>query len=994
MDGTNLSPQSGSSSGGIGKNILIFLGIILVVLIPLVIFGVLLYRDANISVKDVNITNITDSGFTVTWVSDDPYVGRVVFQEDDKTWPAIFSQNGKEMAYDDRDVKLNENGTYVQQDSGVIPRYTHHVTVRNVSPRTTYSLRVAGTINGKEIPLKVTTKEIIEDLNTPDPAYGKIEGVQVNDSFIIISLAEPSEEYGLVSVPVSDNGTYSFDMNQIPEDKKADSLVALIKNENKKIKQHEYQKEDYKPLETIVVIEDTSTEADIKGVDYLVNEVAASGCASGEYYCGTFTIDGEQCSVDRCVKSSEFTEIGATGCYDFAAKTCSDETEELGPPTYNEDRGPVDDSSTGEASETSYSDVAPDFGKVESEEPLTTSIGKCNDVGWTEGCTFSGISCGKGLYWTGSSGHCYFCVNNGEGMVLATKGNFSTCPPTYSPGETEIPSNLNYDSIDEFSQSIGPDGVKYETSGKTPEDVQEERMLEERIEQMKNDDDGSISYDGDSSSVETVVGDRRSCQNLGGFINLSNEIINKNKYTEGVSYDYCLLDNARRQYYALDPYTITPQNKLTRKPVDVGVKLEQLTEDDLQVDLDTDACSFWDKEGDAFGLAPGASEIGTKKCTLGSGKEAYYCLPGYTKKYPQHATLNACVRDEEKIDSCVSKGIDDSQTFKMISSNAVNTDASLYEQCTTFEGAVYYCENGAYMKGANREVNECIKPGRNLEPEALIGLIDNVHAQTPASRGAVLGDSNGESLTTEESGRYVFFQDGEKIAEQDIVVKDDEVEIKLYDDLNGNGLKDENEDYYEDYSQISIAKEASVESYVLSSGWNLIHIPMIDTRTEDAIESASDFVNYWKNQGANILHIARYKDGKFEMYTQRETDNEYDSSDFDIYPGEGIFVMNMGDTIELTFSGNKVEESFPLTLNNGWNLVGVIAPETDYNSEQVLEGIGEQGITADTISQFENGIYQSVIYEESTLFGNNFNVIEKRGYFIRVQDGGGSQFTP
>jgi hypothetical protein len=264
--------------------------------------------------------------------------------------------------------------------------------------------------------------------------------------------------------------------------------------------------------------------------------------------------------------------------------------------------------------------------------------------------------------------------------------------------------------------------------------------------------------------------------------------------------------------------------------------------------------------------------------------------------------------------------------------------------------------------------------------------------ETPRSTGSVLQAST-QGFNIEESGRYVVFQDGDRVTETEIVVEDDAVEVRLFEDTNGNGIKDEGENFIENYSEISISREASVKEYLIDSGWNLINLPLIDTRVDNPIRTAADLITHWNEQSAEITHIARYRGGQFDIYSLREDGTSFDTN-FDIIPGEALFVLNTTSQVRLTFSGNEFEESVPVQLSNGWNLVGIVAPNTDYDSEGVLNALSDQGFDASTISQFENGLYESVISDEDVIFGNNFNVIDKRGYFIRVESGGDNQFTP
>jgi hypothetical protein len=86
----------------------------------------------------------------------------------------------------------------------------------------------------------------------------------------------------------------------------------------------------------------------------------------------------------------------------------------------------------------------------------------------------------------------------------------------------------------------------------------------------------------------------------------------------------------------------------------------------------------------------------------------------------------------------------------------------------------------------------------------------------------------------------------------------------------------------------------------------------------------------------------------------------------------------------------------PFRVQNGWNLVGVYTNEKTYTAEQLLKGMNDAKITADTVSKYDSGLYSNVVYENSILYGNSFNLIERQGYFIKVKSGGGTdvKFTP
>ena len=108
--------------------------------------------------KNIQLTNVSDSSFTVTWLTDSTATGTVRL-----SMPPFQSIT----AFDDRDT----NGK-------LTPYQTHSVTVRSLKPNTNYSLKVLS--NGKSYgdnkkPLSVRTAPTIgKGSSGLEPAYGTI----------------------------------------------------------------------------------------------------------------------------------------------------------------------------------------------------------------------------------------------------------------------------------------------------------------------------------------------------------------------------------------------------------------------------------------------------------------------------------------------------------------------------------------------------------------------------------------------------------------------------------------------------------------------------------------------------------------------------------------------------------------------------------------------------------------------------------------------------
>lgn len=237
----------------------------------------------------------------------------------------------------------------------------------------------------------------------------------------------------------------------------------------------------------------------------------------------------------------------------------------------------------------------------------------------------------------------------------------------------------------------------------------------------------------------------------------------------------------------------------------------------------------------------------------------------------------------------------------------------------------------------------------------------------------------------ESSGRYSIFVNGELAAVYDLTVED-KLKLKYFYDTNKNGIQDAGETII-DSSEVTIKKDASISKYKIDAGWNAINIPQIASG-DNPVLTAGDLISYWSESGIELTKVARFTSGKFQTYTSRDIGNN-----FTLLPGQGIFVYSpYGGIAE--FHGKDFIDNVPIFLENGWNLVGISSSSQKYSAKAMLEKLNSTNVESDTISLFENGIYKSIILEESVLFGNDYKLVNNKGYFIRVKSGGGNKFTP
>jgi len=247
----------------------------------------------------------------------------------------------------------------------------------------------------------------------------------------------------------------------------------------------------------------------------------------------------------------------------------------------------------------------------------------------------------------------------------------------------------------------------------------------------------------------------------------------------------------------------------------------------------------------------------------------------------------------------------------------------------------------------------------------------------------VLGAQSFDRSVT-ESGTYVFTNGNQILGVKDVVVTSGKVDIKVYNDLNANDRRDEGEDYITDLPGFQVEQQNSITDYSLSPGWNLINLNLLGIESGRTLR-ASNLINLWNNQGAAITQVVKYETGQFVSYTNRGKDDIF-GPDFNLLTGQGYFVLNARNKpISVTFRGLKPKQFVPINLTNGWNLVGFTQPSKPYTAQSLINTTTAQGGNIDTVSRFENGSYSSYIYgEDGTFFGNDFNINERRGYFLKV----------
>jgi len=132
--------------------------------------------------KQVKITNVTDSGFTVSWITDSLTTGFLKYGNDN---------NLSLTASDDRDQASETTGKY----------FTHHISLKNLNSATSFSFKLGSggrLFDNNGQPYQITTAPIIQTPAPPsDVVHGtvvKADGSPASGAIVYLSLANTTAQ--------------------------------------------------------------------------------------------------------------------------------------------------------------------------------------------------------------------------------------------------------------------------------------------------------------------------------------------------------------------------------------------------------------------------------------------------------------------------------------------------------------------------------------------------------------------------------------------------------------------------------------------------------------------------------------------------------------------------------------------------------------------------------------------------------------------------------
>ncbi|MEI6462130.1 MAG: fibronectin type III domain-containing protein [bacterium] len=364
--------------------------------------------------------------------------------------------------------------------------------------------------------------------------------------------------------------------------------------------------------------------------------------------------------------------------------------------------------------------------------------------------------------------------------------------------------------------------------------------------------------------------------------------------------------------------------------------------------------------------------------------ESKFC--GDSNSIPNLTTTTSVVNSPSKevvkatnVDQC-GKGLDcqGKMSGSMVCVSDSDVDTSPHNCCPSGTSVVL-SNTGVKVCGHGSYVGVGPKPAMNN------------HIQSNLNAAAVLGVSDSSSQTTvpvDGIGTYKINSiSGYNLTNKEVkVIDSNNLKINFFEDLNGDGIKQDNEPFITTPLDVKIEKVSDTTIWDLKVGWNLISFNLVSS----SIKTAKNLLDEITNQGGYATHVATYRNGKWVMYSQRA--GIVLGQDYNLVPGEGYFVR-VHQAVTLKLDGKKIEKQNPVYVSTGWNLLGF---RTDANKKAsvLLDGINKtDGVTVDTVTKYSDGRYGNLVKDSGTVYGQDFVIDETSGYFVRATKGGKSVNT-
>jgi hypothetical protein len=168
-------------------------------------------------------------------------------------------------------------------------------------------------------------------------------------------------------------------------------------------------------------------------------------------------------------------------------------------------------------------------------------------------------------------------------------------------------------------------------------------------------------------------------------------------------------------------------------------------------------------------------------------------------------------------------------------------------------------------------------------------------------------------------------------------------------------------------------------TYKLAKGWNLISVPF----QNNDVTKASELINYIKEKKqVQVNHVARFSGGRWLIYSQ-DDEHTY-SNDFVLIPEDGYFIF-ANDFVEFELTGH-FERGMNYQFSRGWNLFGVSSREVK-NYQRASKFLKDNELLkydTSVFSSWDAGLYETFLVEKSVEYGGDIDLLAGKAYFVKL----------
>lgn len=1012
------------------KKYLIVLSSFLVVLIATLI-GLFVYEYIRIKPNDVKFTNVTSTSVTVSWNTDTPLAGTVrVFEGEIKTPVSFFG--GEERFFDTRDVKKAELEAAEETSRNIIDNqdltvsssdfvtdvevmyrgdyYTHHVSITGLSPETEYSFMVGDThILRKVIDFEgnstVRTFSIPENVKSPSPAYGSVKDAQnkgdvefedlppLDDGLLYFNYLDEfsGERSNVFSSSLNDGGGWYIDVGGAVgedgepfldrfEDTVTNILVELSLDAGPLGKWETIENFDaIAPTETIIL-----NVPNVSNEKLLPLEKLDSNNMIENFF------DKSIQGVSAQSKNCQWISFCSLGWYDYSKSawvTCSNS-------------------------------------EITSAQASTLESRGCSGISNAQAEIANYGNCGGGVaenaYACSNSDQCVQCQRRASDNQLRLVNVASS----YCAGKACGSSSPQTQTCWTISSEGGlPYCSSYQAATCDSGDYSSKSACEDIVNQ--NTPDTRTCYRVQNGRCVSYQDTDQSC---GNNYTTNTGCLNANDPCSGKDAgDFCIMTNGSTGMCSSSGICRTS----IAAPCQGGAASEGSN------------CIV---EGNA-GNCNASGVCVPKNTTVGVSEEedseTVSCKPNITFMKPC-ITLEGEAGKCSMAGACFKSGADcifDGEENRLGEYNSMGTCTASFIG-TTIEQAIPFRVGGqvcnttypCFCKSSDkvlpyliagggtwcphvRKDNACnenrngwvckasqdkyICDGDDCVPSGSVQGIQiesnnqNSFVESFISKAEAydyIFDTGTGIISSISEGTYIFEYEGESYA---FIVPEGADEILIFIDENDNGVYDENIDTLltDLATVVSVVSIEQTYTYQLETGLNFVSLPFIIP--EEGLQTAAGLLKEMNDLYPDSIYSISKFTGSWKMVGQNV--EVYDNNDFQLLPGQGYVIKAQRD-VEIDIVGQPIQfdsedDNAPITLNEGWNLVGLYGTSVKaYTAKSLLENINTDDFTADNVTKWakDRQAYEGLQITNGQEYGFDYPINKLESYFVRITEGSGN----